>query len=101
MSKQVTLWADKNGDGYAPLTPEYVNYASESGNVYDVTEALGEDIADTDKLLSIYKTVDEEMSKAGLKVRFTEVLLKLYEPKIVDMTDDQYSQWRRNCEEEQ
>lgn len=97
--KKATFWISKNGDGYFPISPEFVNYDSKSGCVNDVTEALGEKYTDEQLLLSSYTNIDKILENDGIKCRFTTNLLKFFEPKIVELTDEQYSRWLKNISE--
>ncbi|MDI6667076.1 hypothetical protein QMA56_05050 [Leuconostoc falkenbergense] len=97
--KKATFWKSKDGSGYAPLSPEFVNWDAPSGNVTKLSEALGEDYVDEKLLVSSYEKLDKTMADSGLEQRLTTNLLKFYEPEIVELTDEEYDLWRQNCEE--
>jgi len=97
--RRVTFWKNKDGNGYAPLYPEFIDFSTPNGDVVEISEALGEDYASEELLMSSYKKLDKVMSQNGIENRFTTKLFESYVPKIVKLTDEEYSLWRHNCEE--
>lgn len=93
---KATFWVNKNGDGYFPLSPEINMSANETGCVTDITEALGEMYQDEKLLLDSYTGLDNRMKEQGIAYRFTTKLLENFEPKIIELTDEQYKKWNMN-----
>lgn len=101
--KKVTVWRRKGSEKFAPLGPGFVNWDDENGDVEDFTEALGGVSSDPEEIRTMYRKIDEVMKDDGIPddIRFTVRLFADYEPVVVEMDDQQLSQWEENVGLEQ